>query len=85
MRKRWRSANAVAESGACVSLSGVLPFVGPDVARQKLHQEYGMVGQVWEAITAGTKGVVSRMLSPDPEHRISIDECLACPWLVHAV
>uniref|UniRef100_A0A1B6EXF1 Protein kinase domain-containing protein n=1 Tax=Cuerna arida TaxID=1464854 RepID=A0A1B6EXF1_9HEMI len=66
-----------------VLLSGTLPFLGTrdrlyhSVCKGKLHLDTPL----WECISENAKDLIRRMLTLDPNHRITIQEVLNHKWL----
>ena len=46
---------------------------------------YAYVGPGWMSVSNEAKDLVTRMLTVNPENRISVEQCLNHPWLVDAV
>ncbi|THD21078.1 Peripheral plasma membrane protein CASK [Fasciola hepatica] len=64
-------------------LSGSLPFYGTrDVLfTQIVSGRYHLHPQVWNMISTEARDLVMRLLEPDPERRLTIDEALHHPWI----
>lgn len=44
--------------------------------------EYTFDGSGWENVSDEAKSTIKRMLTVDPEQRITIDKILTCSWLI---
>ncbi|TPP66703.1 Peripheral plasma membrane protein CASK [Fasciola gigantica] len=64
-------------------LSGSLPFYGTrDVLfTQIVSGRYHLQPQVWNMISTEARDLVMRLLEPDPERRLTVDEALHHPWI----
>ncbi|KAG8319122.1 hypothetical protein J6590_098081 [Homalodisca vitripennis] len=66
-----------------VLLSGTLPFLGTrdrlyhSVCKGKLHLDTPL----WECISENAKDLIRKMLTLDPNHRITIQDVLNHKWL----
>lgn len=68
-------------------LSGKLAFSYKNMEYTLLRSakgEYDFSGQAWAKVSAEAKDLVSKMLEPDPEARIALDEALNHHWFVTA-
>ena len=66
-------------------LSGKMPFsTGPTLNQMILSGRYHpMSGRDWEKISNTAKHLVSKLLTVDPEERLSTDQILHHPWFVN--
>lgn len=64
-------------------LSGMIPFVGSGSKLlqniQKAH--VSMSSPVWSGISESAKNLVTRLLTADPQERITVTEALQHPWI----
>ncbi|CAK8690288.1 peripheral plasma membrane protein CASK-like isoform X2 [Clavelina lepadiformis] len=66
-----------------ILVSGSLPFYG---TRERLYEsitqgKYKMNPRQWEHISESCKDLIQRMLTIDPNERITVFECLNHPWI----
>ncbi|XP_077861907.1 peripheral plasma membrane protein CASK-like [Saccoglossus kowalevskii] len=66
-----------------ILLSGSLPFYG---TKDRLFDsivkgKYYLKTKAWEHISEAAKDLLQKMLSVDPEERITVDQALSHPWL----
>ncbi|CAE7502473.1 CPK3, partial [Symbiodinium microadriaticum] len=67
-----------------ILLCGRPPFQSKsnrDILEKSAKGEFSMEGKEWEGVSAEAKDLVSRMLTVDPERRITTGEILAHPWI----
>ncbi|KAJ5924717.1 calcium/calmodulin-dependent protein kinase [Penicillium verhagenii] len=65
-------------------LAGFPPFYDEDLdimRRQIMQGEYTFASPKWDKVSDGAKDLVSRLLTINPEERLSIKECLDHPWM----
>ncbi|XP_073684030.1 serine/threonine-protein kinase H1 [Garra rufa] len=68
-----------------ILLSGSLPFdqsSRPRLFRAILRGGYSFHGDPWKSVSALAKSFIDRLLTLEPEHRMSAEEALKHPWLV---
>lgn len=66
-----------------ILISGCLPFYG---TRERLYEsivagQYKMNPRQWDHVSASCKDLIGRMLTCDPNARITVYECLNHPWI----
>ena len=69
-----------------ILLSGTPPFsedrkCGMNLRDQILNANYQLYPQLFDNISANAKDLISRLLKPSPDERISAEEILKHPWL----
>ena len=67
-----------------VLLSGYPPFFGTndkEIMRNVLKGTYSMSGDIWGIVSKDGKDLVKKMLTYDPDKRISAAEALMHPWI----
>jgi len=65
-------------------ISGTLPFIGTKerLYNQILNVEVDLSGPFWEnSVGSDVKDLLRRMLSREPDKRITIQEVMDHPWL----
>ena len=64
-------------------LSGTLPFMGTKdrLYNQILEAQIDLEGPLWDKIGPDAKDLLRKMLTRDPDKRITIHEVLSHPWL----
>ncbi|XP_067285595.1 serine/threonine-protein kinase H1 isoform X2 [Pseudorasbora parva] len=68
-----------------IVLSGSLPFdqsSRPRLFRAILRGSYSFHGDPWKSVSTLAKSFIDRLLTLDPEHRMTAEEALGHPWLV---
>ncbi|XP_043109451.1 serine/threonine-protein kinase H1 [Puntigrus tetrazona] len=68
-----------------ILLSGSLPFdqsSRPRLFRAILRGSYSFHGDSWRSVSTLAKGFIDRLLTLDPERRMTAEETLQHPWLV---
>ncbi|KAL1229591.1 Serine/threonine-protein kinase [Trichinella spiralis] len=65
-----------------VTLSGTFPFnEGEDIAEQIQNADFMYPSNPWREISADAVDLISKLLNVNIEERLTIDQCLAHPWL----
>lgn len=70
-----------------IILSGTPPFNAPDDKQMKekiLTGKYSTTGGVWEAISDTAKDLIDKLLTYDPEARITAEAALQHPWITES-
>lgn len=65
-------------------LAGFPPFYDEDIqvmTHKVMRGDYTFSAPKWSQISDGAKDLVSRLLTVNPENRLTIKECLDHPWL----
>jgi serine/threonine protein kinase len=67
-------------------LGGYPPFYEPDddqkaMFRKILSASYQFHADTWDVVSDEAKDMIRGLLTLDPERRLTVDQCLAHPWL----
>lgn len=67
-----------------ILLGGYAPFEGPvkELARAICKADYAFHDKYWSDISEEAKGMISSLLEPDIERRLSAEASLQCPWMM---
>lgn len=90
LEKRYNEKCDIWSAGAIlyIMLSGVPPFQGktdPEIFKRVKKGKYDLKSQVWNTVSKPAKDLLQKLMTLDPNTRVSAREALRHPWLRSAM